>query len=376
MLTGLPALEATDWSRLHHAYGPAVDTPDHLRALVGGGLKARNSALHHLWTAVIHQGTPSSATAPAALVVAGLLSDPRIDQGADSLRTPLLGFLAEVAGIFRSFGCTLDELEELAGRKVEETVDFSDAELNALYAPSILECVHIEPVLAEVMLEGLAHSEPAVRKMSAMGAVNVAKGATKCLDAGLLESRLIVLARLASNSDECATYVLALGDLGCQPVEFLHDPTPPVRLCAALAPGLAQHDGATDGLLDALEYHCDSIDSWFQERPPQFHIHPRFAVVARVMERVKEFERLLPAALAVVRAASKMSVDHDWGRLLVAAFPGGIGKVKTDAQHTFLAALVARADLWDKSFGNASLWFKRAGLPYDRRACERLLREW
>jgi hypothetical protein len=32
MLTGLPALEQTDWSRLFHAYGRATDTPDHLRA--------------------------------------------------------------------------------------------------------------------------------------------------------------------------------------------------------------------------------------------------------------------------------------------------------------------------------------------------------
>jgi hypothetical protein len=34
MLTGLAALENTDWSKLHHVYGRATDTPGHLRALL------------------------------------------------------------------------------------------------------------------------------------------------------------------------------------------------------------------------------------------------------------------------------------------------------------------------------------------------------
>ena len=59
MLTGLPALETFDWSRLHHAYGPATDTPAHLRALVEGDPEARDKAMAHLWSAILHQGTPS-----------------------------------------------------------------------------------------------------------------------------------------------------------------------------------------------------------------------------------------------------------------------------------------------------------------------------
>jgi hypothetical protein len=34
MLPGLADLETFDWSRLHHAYGRATDTPEHLRALL------------------------------------------------------------------------------------------------------------------------------------------------------------------------------------------------------------------------------------------------------------------------------------------------------------------------------------------------------
>jgi hypothetical protein len=45
MLTGLAALEKTDWSRLHHAYGSATDTPAHLHALLEGDEQARHEAM-------------------------------------------------------------------------------------------------------------------------------------------------------------------------------------------------------------------------------------------------------------------------------------------------------------------------------------------
>jgi hypothetical protein len=41
MLTGLAALVNTDWSRLHHAYGRATDTPGHLRALLREDVESR-----------------------------------------------------------------------------------------------------------------------------------------------------------------------------------------------------------------------------------------------------------------------------------------------------------------------------------------------
>lgn len=44
MQTGFAALEATDWSTLHHAYGRATDTPGHLRALVEGDHEAYEQA--------------------------------------------------------------------------------------------------------------------------------------------------------------------------------------------------------------------------------------------------------------------------------------------------------------------------------------------
>jgi hypothetical protein len=71
-------------------------------------------------------------------------------------------------------------------------------------------------------------------------------------------------------------------------------------------------------------------------------------------------------------ATSKHCVDHDWGRLLVKAFPDGKGIVETEAQRRYLSALVEKAELWDPANGNASLKFMQAGLPYDRDRCAQL----
>lgn len=70
-------LADTNWAALEHAYGTAEDTPAQLVALLDAGQGVRSRALDHLDHAVLHQCTLYSATAPAALYVAGILTDPR-----------------------------------------------------------------------------------------------------------------------------------------------------------------------------------------------------------------------------------------------------------------------------------------------------------
>lgn len=97
-------------------------------------------------------------------------------------------------------------------------------------------------------------------------------------------------------------------------------------------------------------------------------------MVAAAIERVGDFERLLPAAVALARIATKYTVDFDWGPLLLAAFPdGALPERLSEAQRRNLSALVDNPDLWDPRLGNASLVFKRAGLPYERDACRALV---
>src|SRR5262249_46202787 len=162
MLTGMAALEKTDWSRLHHAYGRATDTPDHLRSLLEVDAESRKKALSHLWSAVIHQGTPWTATGPVALVVAGFLFDERIDRGSEPIRAHLLTFLVSVAEVAAQTGGSLQELERLASYDIDPLIDSEDEEAlygdenaaNAFYARAILGCVRVAPTLMEVMLEG------------------------------------------------------------------------------------------------------------------------------------------------------------------------------------------------------------------------------
>lgn len=380
MLTGLPALESTDWSSLYHAYGRASDTPAHLRALIGDNEAARKKALSHLSSAVMHQGTPWTVTGPAALVVAGLLSDQRIQRD-ESLRVQLLSFLVSVALAAGPSGESIQELERLAefdtgaildAGGYEELYENEDAAL-ALHARAKLGCIRAAPKLMEVMQREMAHPSARVRAHAAMGAVTLAKIEFLRGHTEQILSRLLTLSQDATDSDERSAHVLALGELGISPAAFLRDPSPAVRMCAALAPGMADDLAATDELLRALEGRAGDIDGWFVERPPQFDMHPRFSVVARLVERVDDFQLLAKAAVAVAGMTHKYCVDNDWGPLLAKAFPDGRGQITTEAQRDYLEALVNNSKLWDPRFGNPLTWFKAAGLPYDRQACSQIV---
>ena len=382
LLTGLSALEQTDWTRLHHAYGRATDTPGHLRALLEEDAAGRKAAMEHLWSAIIHQGTPWTATGPVALVVAGLLLDERIDRGPEPIRANLMSFLVEVAETFNRTGMTIEELERMAAAANigplidagydDEALWEEEETVNAFYARSVLECVAAAPVITDAMLAGLDHADAPVRVRAAIGAASLAMSTMRDR-APEIESRLTAMIRASSDSDERSALVLALGQLRSDAVlESLSDPSRAVRVCAALAPGLRGHPAATAALLDAFNHHVTEIDGWFTNRPPQFFGYPRFEVVARLVESVKDFDRLVPGALALLPIADKRTVDRDWGPLLAAAFPAGDGIVKTPAQRQFLQALVDQRKLWDPVYGNPLQWFRKAGLTYDRKACARI----
>jgi len=58
----LEELSTIDWSQLNHAYGPATDVPDQLRALAFGTPKTRKRALSDLHGNIWHQHTIYEAT--------------------------------------------------------------------------------------------------------------------------------------------------------------------------------------------------------------------------------------------------------------------------------------------------------------------------
>jgi hypothetical protein len=58
----LEKLDKIDWSKLHHAYGPATDVPGQLRALALGDEQQRKRALYELHGNIWHQHTVYEAT--------------------------------------------------------------------------------------------------------------------------------------------------------------------------------------------------------------------------------------------------------------------------------------------------------------------------
>ncbi|WP_326614277.1 hypothetical protein OIE62_01290 [Streptomyces scopuliridis] len=106
---------------LLHAYGRAVDTPGHLDALTAEDPAARDAAVYHLNSAIVHQGTPWTATGSATEYVSAII---RRDAVADEATlVELLRFLGEVAES-AAIGAE-DDIESLArpaGRDIEAEV--------------------------------------------------------------------------------------------------------------------------------------------------------------------------------------------------------------------------------------------------------------
>jgi hypothetical protein len=114
-------LVETEWSQVAHAYAPADDTFVHLANLISPDADQRVLAMEHLWTAVLHQGTIFSATAPAVRVIGALLADRRLvlslptvfhRPSTQTMRSALLSFIAAVATSAR-YGGSDDDLASI-----------------------------------------------------------------------------------------------------------------------------------------------------------------------------------------------------------------------------------------------------------------------
>ncbi|MFF5258969.1 HEAT repeat domain-containing protein [Actinomadura viridis] len=82
----LAGLDDVDWASLQHAYGPAEDVPDLLRALASESASERDKAMHELYGNIFHQGSRYEATAHAVPFLAALAADPRVQDRADIVR--------------------------------------------------------------------------------------------------------------------------------------------------------------------------------------------------------------------------------------------------------------------------------------------------
>lgn len=88
----LAGLDEVRWAELTHAYGPALDVPELLRALRSSSPEEHDGALGTLYTNIFHQGSRYQATAYAVPFLARLALDPATPD-----RPGVVGLLAAVA---------------------------------------------------------------------------------------------------------------------------------------------------------------------------------------------------------------------------------------------------------------------------------------
>jgi hypothetical protein len=331
-------LDEIDWGSLTHAYGPATDTPTHLAALTSANPDARHAALDHLDTAVLHQGFPESATAPATRVIAQLLAEGEV---APEIRGALIEFLGWVAE---------------ATKEAAETAYFAD-----LGAPLQQAIEDSYPVVVSF----LDNADPLLRKRAGTAAVSHVRTPALAYQRTVLAARLHTWAN--DPSEERAYWVRQLSELDDHTEQYLSDPDNDLRVCAALAPSLAGNATATNIIIDALARGADHGIA----NPDLYTLGE---LIDAAIDRIDDFELIAAPAQTIIRHEDWTGFDATWGPLLLAAFSTVYNdKTKLSAaQRDILAAMVANPRMWDHQNGSLSLVFRRAGLPFDRQACARI----
>jgi len=289
-----------------------VDTPRHLAALLGDDQSAITQALEHLDIAVLHQGHACPATAPVVRVVAGYLDEMAVGPG---VRDCLLEFL---------------------GWAADATFDIERSKYDHGLLPELHEALvtTYHSVYAYVDAE-----DPDLRTTATAAAVSYARCAPlrdqRPVLGGLLRRRIV-------DGEKRAWYVAKLIAIGGRVTDYLDDPEFDVRVTAALAPEMADRADGTEilvaGLVHAaadtgpaganlpvppagdalLEYANSFID------PNPWRGYSLAELIAALIGRVRDFERIAEPAAQLVRTASWTGADRTWVHWYARRFNPGI----------------------------------------------------
>lgn len=131
----LHGLDDVDWAAVYHAYGPATDTPDHLRALTSKNPKVRSDADEALLFSVLHQGSIYPASIETIPFLIQLLVAPEVDND-----TPLM-----LLDSFTFGGLATPSLKESTREKLQ------------LIYPTLLQNLeHPDPIVRLTLIDHLA----------------------------------------------------------------------------------------------------------------------------------------------------------------------------------------------------------------------------
>lgn len=388
-------IETVPWSRLAHAYDVALDAPPWLRALAAGVEDSTSEGLEELedWllTAVVHQGTPYSATAPVLWIARRILGDGSthpalawcllaIAESATGLR-----WIAEreadrpgnepepqrsAAGqpLWATYLPFDRELAQKRGNQVDDDY-FLAAQADVVtltacvldWGQTVVDCVRDRRFLDEAIGAGSAMVRLAPSPALVHALHSLVNGPD---DSGRRAASAFALAA----SGPATTDVDALID---------HDDRA-IRVAAAL--GCPDHPQALKTLVGAA-----ADRNWVRATFPRGFIGPEpwlaSALLAAVLDRVSVDAadgRLvdgLEQQFATV-AYGPFGATYEWGRLLAWLFPDRWQQAAyidvpssddlSNTQRRLLAALARNDDPWEQGAGNASLVLGQVGLPHDR----------
>jgi hypothetical protein len=400
-MLGWAAVEGLDWSRLLHAYGPATDTPEHLRELTGDDPAKQAAALDHLYGSVNHQYSCYPATSSAVRVVGGLLEHPflrrAIAPGRESVLAGVLDFFDSVAygGSMAAEGgapttATLAWADlDVSSGDVEGYFDalaegtgevFDDSPVGRLWNWSSADLFAALAEVVDAVTPYMNDRDPGVALRAVYVLTRIGRAPGPSDRASELVDLFAERAADARGRDERAALVVGIGELGGDTSPWLGDADVAIRACSAVY--LPTDPAAAQPLLAVLSQPED-LKSWFTE-PPWRHYGVRERLIEGLLERDLTFAETLPAAVAIAETADPYVPDQDWGLLLRKAFPDVVFEPGVqppppgpldDAQRAYLRALVNNDEIWEKTNGSARLARMRVGIPHTQAEVLALLGE-
>jgi hypothetical protein len=394
-----------------HAFGPSVDDMALLDALRQGDDRAQDpgepfwrAPYSFLWSALYCGGRLTPATVEGVRFLVRTIGEPGFGGDDLTLRHAALWFLRDVAGVAlagidRAAASRRDEPDVrkwLAAylREPRSVLDWTQADApgEVLLAAARADCFDLLPEVFAAVEPLLAAPAPSLRIPAASAAAMLSRHP----DLVAHRPRLLAYHVAECVSDDPhhrASMLLGAGELDGTPREWLRDPHPGVRVCAALAAALADDPEATAVLLAEATRNPAVIDMQAFEGMMALTVLPHAAAVLaeRLCRGISDIDRLLPAAIAAVPYGATHLADGEQRQVkaalcepyLRAVFPDGLPSpsAATPAQRQ-LAAAVARHDpVWKRDFRalpprdhylasrGTQAWdgtFSRLRLPHDR----------
>ncbi|XVU21595.1 HEAT repeat domain-containing protein [Actinoplanes sp. CA-054009] len=391
----LDGLDRIDWARLGHAYGPAGDVPEQIRALCSADPDVRVEARWQLYGNIFHQGTRYEATAYAVPFLIEVLGAP---DTAD--RVELLGLLGSIAiGYDETWlPAGLPIAEHRVAAEGGEAIlaagphpgdeDFDEDEGDFAYVESLTPQeqerlhAHVEVAAYDAVRAGV----PLFRALLNDPAPDVRVHAAYVLgwfpeDAVASLSALETLtADLPAGQDETVlgTALVASALLGRPPdAAALTDERPLVRWGAAIAAGTVGRANTTARAVEELLHWTGSATEADRRIPFLDGDLAGYAGLVLGLLGTQHADATFEALLSRIPTVSGIEALPVVGEALRAAFPAGPRPPETsftaldERQRRLVTTLAASPDTWllhGTMFANFSGLIHGYGLPGSHQA--------